>query len=242
MVEFAMNSATSGTTRYAPFELNYGYTPAIGITEVEHSPFRGVRAFAQKARWNLMAAHDAIIDHRVRQTHYVNKTCREDPPYAVNDLVYLSTKNLNFPKGRARKLIPRFMGPYKILEVHPESSNIVLELPNNLIKRRIHPMFHMSLVRPHEPNDEEKFPKRDTQVIYDMGQTDDVEWHVDEIIGHQWTTTGDLELRVQWTLGDITWEPLQNCNELQALDAYLELHSANALKDLPRRSPQYTMA
>ena len=29
MVEFAINSSVSGTTGYAPFELNYGYMPSM---------------------------------------------------------------------------------------------------------------------------------------------------------------------------------------------------------------------
>ena len=33
-------------------------------------------------------------------------------------------------------------------------------------------------------------------------------------------------------LGDITWEPLSSCKDLEALDAYLELQGAKAPQDL----------
>ena len=148
--------------------------------------------------------------------------------------MYLSTKNLNLPKGRSKKLVPRFIGPYKIATVHGNSSNVTLELPEDLKKRRIHPTFHTSLVKPYIANDDDRFPKRDTHVTYDMGENDELEWFVDEIIGHQWTSKDKLELRVQWTLGDVTWEPLQNCNELEALDRYLELQGIKRPQDLPR--------
>jgi len=36
-------------------------------------------------------------------------------------------------------------------------------------------------------------------------------------------------------LGDVTWEPLAECKELEALDEYLELHGAKWLHDLPRK-------
>ncbi|KZT26152.1 hypothetical protein NEOLEDRAFT_1132713 [Neolentinus lepideus HHB14362 ss-1] len=36
--------------------------------------------------------------------------------FAEGDLVYLSTKNLKIPKGRARKLIPKYIGPFAILK------------------------------------------------------------------------------------------------------------------------------
>ena len=35
--------------------------------------FKGVKQFAQQAVWNLMDAHDAILEHRIGQTHYSNK-------------------------------------------------------------------------------------------------------------------------------------------------------------------------
>lgn len=55
------------------------------------------------------------------------------------DLVYLSMKNLNLPKGRAHKLCPKFVGPYKVTEAFPESSNYVIKLPVALQARQIHP-------------------------------------------------------------------------------------------------------
>lgn len=33
----------------------------------------------------------------------------------------------------------------------------------------------------------------------------------------------NLKFQVQWTLGDISWEPMSSCKELEALDTYLEL-------------------
>ncbi|KZV91215.1 hypothetical protein EXIGLDRAFT_569724, partial [Exidia glandulosa HHB12029] len=80
----------------------------------------GVREFVSIARRNLSAAHDHIIAARTFQTHYANKRRRIEPVLAVGDKVYLSTKNLSMPKGRARSLIPLFIGPYPILEANPE--------------------------------------------------------------------------------------------------------------------------
>jgi hypothetical protein len=49
MVEFALNSNVSSTTGFAPFELNSGYMPQIGIPLANDTKFTGVRQFAQQA-------------------------------------------------------------------------------------------------------------------------------------------------------------------------------------------------
>ena len=67
-------------------------------------------------------------------------------------------KNLKLPKGRAHKLLPKFLGPYKIVEAHQEVSTYQLELPEELSAWGIFPKFHASLPRPHTPNDETLFP------------------------------------------------------------------------------------
>ncbi|KIJ58999.1 hypothetical protein HYDPIDRAFT_101611 [Hydnomerulius pinastri MD-312] len=59
----------------------------------------GVRHFIQQALDNLAQAHDAIIESRVNQAHYTNCGHRNETPFEQGDLIYLSTKNLSFPKG-----------------------------------------------------------------------------------------------------------------------------------------------
>jgi hypothetical protein len=234
MTEFALNSAIKSTHGFAPFELNYGWIPTICGIEGE-TKFQGVKQFANQALDYVRAAHDALIANRVLQTHYANKRRLQEPDIKVGTKMYLSTENLNLPKGRARKLLPRFIGPFPVKEVFPSTSNYLLELPKELANRRIHPKFHISRLRPHVPNDDERFPRRDVQTFYDFGLPEEAEWFVDEIIGHRWTRN-KLDLQVRWSLGDVTWEPLSTCNELAALDNYLVLHGVDNPKNLHKRS------
>ena len=166
--------------------------------------------------------HNTILEHRIEQTHYSNKHRKPGVEYQINDLVCLSTKNLTLPKHRAQKLMPKFIGPYKILKVMNKSSNITLQLRQEFKNREINPTFHTSLVQPYIKNNDIVFPKRDIKVYYDFGNDEDQEWLVEEILAHKWTNN-DLELQVKWMLGDITWEPLSSCKDLEALDIYLEL-------------------
>ena len=146
MVEFAINSSVNATTGYALLELNHKYMPRSGQHISTNTSFRGIKQFAQHAVWNSLDAHDTILEHRVVQMHYSNKHWNPSVQYQPNDLVYLSTKNLTLPKGRARKLLPRFIGPYKVLKSMNDSSNITIELPQELKDRRVSRMFHTNLV------------------------------------------------------------------------------------------------
>jgi hypothetical protein len=146
MVEFALNSNISSMTGFAPFELSSGFIPQTGIPLAIDTKFTGVRQFVQQARTNLLAAHNAIIESRISQTFHANKKHRASLGYRRGDKVYLSTKNLTLPKCRARKLVPRFIGPYWVTEAHNEASTVTIELPPELVSRRIAPTFHASLV------------------------------------------------------------------------------------------------
>ena len=112
--------------------------------------------------------HDVILEHRVMQTHYSNKYWIPGVIYHKNDMIYLSTKNLALPRGRARKLMPRFLGPCKVLKAMNDSSNVTLELTPKLKDRRISPTFHTNLVRPYVKNNDILFPKIKAKSYYDL--------------------------------------------------------------------------
>ena len=108
----------------------------------------------------------------------------------------MSTVNLNLPKGRARKLCPKYIGPYKVLEARPEKSNYMLELPVALQDCRIHPTFHVLLLKPYIASNDAMFPGREQPEPYDFGAPDGQQWFVDEILGHQWVTDKEIKLQV----------------------------------------------
>lgn len=233
--EFAINSSISQTTRFAPFKLNGGYLPSMmrEYTGTSSTP-PGVRKFAMQALANIAEAHDLIIANRVFQTHQANRRRSNEPSIKKGDLVYLSTKNLNLPKERARKLCPKFIGPYKVEIAYPDTSNYTLQLPSALQQRQIHPTFHVSLLCPYHANNDTLFPNRSQPDPYDFGADDDAEWFVEDIVSHRWNKS-KLEFEVKWSLGETTWEPLAGCNDLAALDRYLEIMGVRYLQKLPRR-------
>src|SRR5271154_1807871 len=75
MTKFVINLAVSSSTGFAPFELNYRYMPSMIASvpeELVKAP-KGVHEFVETAMANVAAAHDAIIESRVIQTHSANK-------------------------------------------------------------------------------------------------------------------------------------------------------------------------
>ena len=87
MVEFVLNSSVSATTGFAPFELNQGYMPQIGMPMLFDTTFKGVKQFALQAKWDLMVTHDAIIANRIQQTFHANKKCCASDLYHAGDHV-----------------------------------------------------------------------------------------------------------------------------------------------------------
>jgi len=166
--------------------------------------------------------------------HHANRRRRNDDEFQNGELVYVSTADLSLPKGRAKKLLPKYISPFKILDARTDTSSYQVELPAQLCTRRLHDRFHQSRLCPHHPNDDALFLHRETYAAYDFGTPDNQEWLVDEIIAHKWGGN-KLKFQVCWNLGDTTWELENTCMELQALDEYLKLKGVEVPGDLPRK-------
>ncbi|EMD34535.1 hypothetical protein CERSUDRAFT_27325, partial [Gelatoporia subvermispora B] len=95
-----------------------------------------------------------------------------------------------------------------------------LELPRELRKRGIHNVFHASLLRVHEPNDDRLFPGRMETQVFDLEDKDN-EWAIDKLVSHKGEREGAI-FEAIWKLGDHTWVPYSTIAHLDVLKAYLE--------------------
>ena len=192
--------------------------------------YPSVRAFAQRMKMATMTAHDAILEVRTKQTCMANRK-RRIAPFENGNLAYVSTKNMSLPKGHARKLIPKYIGPYKIVRDFGNNS-FELDLPARLKQRGIHPVFHSSLLRIHVPNDDRLFPGRQETQVADFGETEP-EWSVERILSHYGSST-DALFEVKWASGNITWLAYPEVSHLSALSEYLELVETDEIRNLSR--------
>ncbi|KAE9401418.1 hypothetical protein BT96DRAFT_755575, partial [Gymnopus androsaceus JB14] len=87
--EFAINSARSESTGYAPFMLNNGRMPCSMIWNSDLSnEYPSYAKYAALAGLAIMAAHDSVLEAHVKQTRTANRKHWFDP-FKKDDLIYV---------------------------------------------------------------------------------------------------------------------------------------------------------
>jgi hypothetical protein len=86
-----------------------------------------------------------------------NKHCHEGLNFKEGEEVLLSTANLSLPKGRASKLCPKYVGPYKVLKADHKMLTYKLKLPPDLVKQQIHDVFHKNVLKRYIRNNDKLF-------------------------------------------------------------------------------------
>ena len=200
-IQFMIDLVWLASTCLSPFFLNYGQTLWTFIwNSILATKFAGVQNFLMQKKLALMSAHDSILAARVKHSRDANRK-RITTPFQNGDLANLSTQNITFQKGLAQKLIPKFIGPYKIIRDYGNSS-FKIDLPTELKKRGVHDIFHSSLLIIHLPNDDQLFPWRQEKQLGHSSKIEE-EWAIEEILTHHWAN-GDTIFKVKWKAGDIT--------------------------------------
>ncbi|KAJ9526232.1 hypothetical protein QJQ45_009699 [Haematococcus lacustris] len=126
--EFAINNSWQESIQSTPFLVNYGQSP---ITPVLHKLPRpclspSAESFAKKWEHEVKHAQECMRVAQDRQQRYANKR-RRDVTFSVGDSVLLSTKNLRNAPGRARKFLPRYVGPFKVTGKLVQANGAMLE-------------------------------------------------------------------------------------------------------------------
>ena len=111
LIEFAMNIARSETTGFAPFFLNSGMMPRAMIWDAK-SEYPGITS-ARHMKDAIMAAHDAILQARVKQTRVANNH-RRPAPFNEGELCIGTFQRIvciDFDdRPRQRRLIVQLLG------------------------------------------------------------------------------------------------------------------------------------
>jgi hypothetical protein len=239
--EFAYNRAKSNSTGLSPFEVLYGSNPNVPTSLLR--PVQSLNAppevkdLLSQHQTRLQVVQDHLRNAQKLMSDQYNKHHR-DISFNVGDLVYLDSSNISTAptsskkkKQRSKKLSPKFFGPFKILE-RPSPLNYRLALhPDS----RIHPVFHVSLLKPATSRDPDQFPHDTPEAFFllplveESTQVYEGEWEVESILKHR-RSKGIVQYLVKWVgfpVSESTWEPKKHLEN--AADIVNKYNSENGL-------------
>ena len=166
---FNLMCTINKSTGYSPFMLHHSQNPVVlPPLDSTHKPITqdeiNARALLTHLHKSLNDAKDNLLTAKISQAFEANKSCSTSSvyPYTIGESVLLSTlyrrcEYLLQNGRRAAKFITRFDGPYAVIDMHPATSTVTLELPNS---PSTFPTFHISLVKPFLSNNDIEYPHR----------------------------------------------------------------------------------
>ncbi len=145
--EYAQNSLRQSSTGLTPFQWVLGFQPPLFPWSGEPSDVPAVDYWFRESEGVWDATHHQLQQAVRRQRIAADVRRSASPEYQPGQKVWLSTRDIKL-RLPCRKLSPRFVGPFTILEqINPVTYK--LQLPPHY---RIHPTFHVSLLKPFSPS------------------------------------------------------------------------------------------
>ena len=205
--EFALNNSWHHSIRNTPFMLNYGQHPDDPTVAKLRSLSPAISQFVGRWSEQLSRAKLCLEAAQQRMKRYADRKRSPAPVFRPGDLVLLNVKNFRLQSGLCRKLAPRYVGPFKVLEaVGSTKLAYRLELPVGL---KIHPVFHVSALKPYK-----HFPGNYTPPPLPTLIDGQLEYEVD-CISNTRKEGKSREYLVHWLgYNECTWENEKNCHKL----------------------------
>ena len=168
ILHFNMMSTINKFTGFIPFQLRMGQTPWIPppLIPVDSSaPWHEISAaqVIEKIHVNTLEAKDCLACTKISQSVQANKTWKLTFSFGIGDRVQLSTLHQRHEfkvtgKHCVAKFMPKYDGPFKILEINEHCLTVKLDLPP---KSKVHPVFHTSLILLYHENNPLLFPSHE---------------------------------------------------------------------------------
>jgi hypothetical protein len=213
-LEFAYNNSVHSSTKQTPFFLNTGQHPLTPLGDIAESNNPAAHNFVVDWSTRISRAWEHLAVARNRQKQLADAN-RKDVEFKVDDMVLLNSKNIKLKHEGSRKLLPKFIGPFKVLARVGQVA-YRLQLPDNM---QCHNVFHVSLLHKYVRSGRYQPPPPPIET-----EDGDMEYEVEKILAHSGRNPGKRRFLVKWrgyAVEHNTWEPeknLTNCQE--ALQEY----------------------
>src|SRR5204863_9253689 len=145
--EYAYNNSTHTVTGVSPFYALYGINPEL-VWDVGGDNPKGEAPAACERAEQMIAIRELLQEHlrtaAEAQAKYYNKS-HMTKTYNVGDMILLLTKNIKLAHP-SKKLDYRFAGLFRVLDLIGKQVSR-LDIPKTW--KRVHPVFHVSLLEPY---------------------------------------------------------------------------------------------
>jgi len=222
--EFAYNNRVHSSTGFSPFFLEYGRHPRTPLTmDKPSTQVPNTDEFVTKLNVARKSASAALDHTALTMKHYADRKRSKPIELKEGQMVYLHTKNLK--TGRpSKKLDAKRTGPFKIIK-KIGSVAYRLQLP---LSWKIHPVFHVSLLRPAVINEQLHPDVIDDNLRPPPDIIDDEEeYEVETVLDHKGGKRKNRrQYLVKWKgYPDTTWESRSNLMR-HAAESVLQYESA----------------
>lgn len=120
----------------------------------------------------------AMNNARLRQNVEASMHCRPAVNLQVGiDYVLVTSKCYQRENNWSQKLLPRWIGPFKVIDANVDLVNYCVHWP-----QKQNPWVHLSALKKWIPNDDQKFPSRQADHTDPVTIDDELEWEVEEIV------------------------------------------------------------
>jgi len=189
-IQTQVNARISEPRKNSPFFLMYGFNPKLAASPLPHP----IPIYANPTKLHYQLGNNLTVT-KLNQITSANKNRRPATPYEEGELVMVSTKN--FPSHfNTSKLHYPWIGPVPVIKANNIRQTYTLDLSDYPELSKIIPTFHTSLIKPYQPNDDNKFPTRK------LGQPGPVEkgrYEVEKVVEFRTELrTGKRQYKVRW--------------------------------------------